>query len=205
MEAEAGGQRDAAGGVARVAARAAALHAVGQVARGTVVTGREDAALAVDEHAADGTLHAVAAAGGEGREGHEVAVPAGAQAVAVGEVELAEGRVEVRQGVRGVEEPDGGARHQREDAGVGVVEVQVGRGDELLQAHADLRLLLLLQPGLVAPPAHGHGRVDADEDEEGAPAQGVEDGLAVDVCRYPARAPVLRYEVDQIPFACEGM
>lgn len=130
VQAEAGGEGGAAGEVAGVAARAAAVHAVGQAPRRAVVAGGDDAALAVDENAADGALHAVAPPRGERRERHEVAVPPRAQAVAVREIELAERRVQVREGVGGVEEPDGGPRHEREDAGLSVVEVRVGLGDE---------------------------------------------------------------------------
>lgn len=49
--------------------------------------------------------------------------------------------------------------------------------------------------GLMPAPADCYGGIDADEDEEGAAAEGVEDGFGVDVGCYPAGPPVFCYEV----------
>lgn len=53
-------------------------------------------------------------------------------------------------------------------------------------------------------PAHRHGRVHADEDEEGPAAERVQDRLAAHVRRHPALAPVLRHEVQEVTLAREG-
>lgn len=130
MEAEAGGKGGAARDARLVAARAAAVGAVGEGPGRAVVAGGDDAALPVDEDAADGALHAVAAPRREGGQGHEVAVPARPEPVVVGQVELAQGRVEVGEGVRGVEEADRRAGHELQGAVDGGVELAVGFGDE---------------------------------------------------------------------------
>lgn len=88
--------------------RTPALVAVPQPARRAIVPCGNDAVRSGDEHAADAPLHAVGALGGEGRKGHEVVVPAGAEAFGIEELEFAEVDVEGGEGVAGVEEADGG-------------------------------------------------------------------------------------------------
>ena len=76
METEAGVERAGGGSVA---AGTAALVAVGEVARGAVVAGGDDAVVA-DEDGADAALHAVGAGRSQGGQVHEVSVPGGAEA-----------------------------------------------------------------------------------------------------------------------------
>lgn len=77
-----------------IAPRASTLIAVTQPAWRAVVSRGNDAVGGGDEHAADAPLHAVGALGGERGEGHEVVVPAGAEAFGVEELEFAEVDVE---------------------------------------------------------------------------------------------------------------
>lgn len=109
-----------------IAPRAPALVAVDQPAgRAVVARGDDDAVGGGDEHAADAALHAVGALGGERGEGHEVVVPAGAEAFRVEELEFAEVDVEGGEGVAGVEEADGGGGEVGGLAVDGVVELCV--------------------------------------------------------------------------------
>ena len=56
---------------------------------------------------------------------HEILVPGGTEPVFVGEIEFPERGVEVGEGGGGVEEADGGAGDEGEEARGGVVEVGV--------------------------------------------------------------------------------
>jgi len=94
--------------VRSIAPLTAAGIAVDEAARGAIVAGAYHAVLA-NEDATDASLHAIAAVGTELGELHEVGVPSWAEARFVGEVERAEGTVEVWQAGSGVEEAELGA------------------------------------------------------------------------------------------------
>ena len=81
----------------------------------------------------------------------------------------------------------------------------VGEGDEFFEG-CDFGFCGRGRERFVALPAGGHGRVDADEDEEGAAEEFVENGLIVDVCCYPTGLPVLGDEVEEgvCGFECVG-
>ena len=108
METETG-RKVCSGTVSAVTARAASLVAVGEVARGAVVAGADDAEGWADEDGADASFHAVGAERGERGKSHEVHIPGGAEAGGVGQVEGAEGSVEGAQDGGGVDEAEVGA------------------------------------------------------------------------------------------------
>ena len=118
VQAQAGGERGAAPGVAGVAARAAPLAAVPQGARRPVVPRAHDAVQhRVHQHAPHRPLHAVATPRRQRRQRHEVAVPARPQPVPVRQVQFRERRVQVRQVRRRVQEPHRRPRHYGQDPG----------------------------------------------------------------------------------------
>lgn len=118
--AQTGGEPDART-VPLVAAGAPSVGAVADAPRRAIVAGADDTALPPDEDAPDTTLHAVGALGRQRRQGHKVRVPAGAEAVGVGDVELAQRGIQVGERRRRVEQPDRGAGDEGLEAAVGVV------------------------------------------------------------------------------------
>jgi hypothetical protein len=94
MDTQTGGEAYARA-VPLIAAGASSVGAVADPARRAVVACADNAALSADENASDSALHAVGALGCERRQGHEIRVPAGAQAIGVGDVELAERGIQV--------------------------------------------------------------------------------------------------------------
>jgi hypothetical protein len=204
VNAEAGGQADARG-VALVTARAAALGAVAKASRSAVVARADDAALAADEDAADAALHAIGALGGQRGQRHEVGVPAGPEPVRVGNVQLAERGVQVGERRRRVEQSDRGARDERLQARLNVVEMlvilrhkgvqgQIGAG---AGGGAGGHVRLAGGSLLEAAPAHRQRRVYRDEQEERPADQHVEDSLGGNIRRHEAAPPPLGHKVEQ--------
>jgi hypothetical protein len=102
VEAETGGEVGAAlGGV--VAARTAALVAVGHASRRAVVSRAHDAFFPHYD-AANAPLHAIAPMGGQIRQAHEILIPGRSESRFIGEVEGSEGVAEGGDGGSRVEE-----------------------------------------------------------------------------------------------------
>lgn len=85
---------------------------------------------------------------------------------------------------------------------LGVVEVVVGAEEKVFEGEARGGGL---GPRLETLPADGDGRVDADEDEEGAAEEGVQDSFSIDVGCYPAFAPPLGDKFEEVGGVCEGV
>lgn len=105
VDAQTGGEAYARA-VPLVAAGTSSVSAVADPSRRAIVAGADNAALSANKDAPDTALHAVGALGGERRQGHKVRVPAGAEAIRIGDVELAERGVQVGERGRGVEQSD---------------------------------------------------------------------------------------------------
>lgn len=97
MDTQTGGEAYARS-VPLVAAGAASVSAVADPAWCAIVSGADNAALSADEDASDTALHAVGALGGKRCESHKVRVPAWAETIWIGNVELAERGVQVGEG-----------------------------------------------------------------------------------------------------------
>lgn len=58
-------------------------------------------------------------------------------------------------------------------------------------------MVLGFETCLETSPAYADWGIDTDEDEEGSAEEGIEDLFGVDICRYPAVAPLFSHKVEE--------